>query len=66
MTLARLWLAACAALAPAVALAQETTGFSHGWLWALVTIAVVLALLVLAFKRRPPLGRQGPGPAHRP
>jgi len=60
MALARLWFALGAALAPAVALAQETQGFSHGWLWALVTIAVVITLLLVAFKGRPPVQGHGP------
>jgi hypothetical protein len=59
-------LAAAAAPALALAQAEPSPASSYGWLWALVTIAVVLALFLVLFKRRPPLGRQGPGPARDP
>jgi hypothetical protein len=66
MSAAHLAVLALGAAAPTLALAQETQGFSHGWLWAIATLLVVGALFLLLFKRRPPLEGHGPGPAHRP
>ena len=57
----RAGLAALTALAPALAAAQETAGFEHGWAAALGFLVVAVALFYFVFKRRPPPeGRGGP------
>ena len=59
MPVARLATLAIGATAPALALAEESATTRYGWLWALVTVVVVIGLFVLFFKGRPPVGRAG-------
>lgn len=42
------------ALVPAVASAQQSSGFSHGWAYALAAVAIVGVLFLAVFRRRPP------------
>lgn len=39
---------------PAVAAAQQTSGFSHGWAYGLAAFVLVVAIFLAVFRRRPP------------
>jgi hypothetical protein len=61
MMLARLSLALATLAGPALSLAQVAgggdpeTAVGFGWAWALAVVALVVALFLIVFKRRPPI-----------